>query len=196
MPLPCIARPGPASCIPPGMVNPVPERKQFMKDNIYLIGFMGSGKTAVSRYLGRHYGFRVIEMDDQIESMAGMKISEIFRIKGEEEFRRMETDLLTRIAGEGGAVVSCGGGTAVRQENVRIMKASGTVVYLCASAPTILQRVKHSSHRPLLEGHKTLEEIEAFLEKRRPFYENAADRTVPVDSRTLGEISRDIVPHK
>ena len=159
-----------------------------MKEQLYLIGFMGSGKSAVSRYLMKHFGVKILEMDEQLEKDVGKTISRIFAEDGEEVFRQMETDLLRRLGAMGPLVVSCGGGTPLRQENVQLMKEHGTVVFLQASAGTIYERVKDRHNRPLLEGHMNPAYIESMMEKRRPVYEEAADLVISVDGKSLGEI--------
>lgn len=164
-----------------------------MKENIYLTGFMGSGKSSVLKTLKKLSHLPGIEMDAQIEKEEGMSISEIFRVKGEAYFRDLETALLKRIALEGSCIVSCGGGTAMRQENVEIMKGSGKIVCLTANPETILKRVQGSSARPLLEGHKNVEYITELLEKRAPFYEAAADIVVATDGRSVKDIAGEIL---
>lgn len=99
---------------------------------LFFIGFMGVGKTSVSAALGRMLELPVIEMDQQIARQEGMTIPEIFAQKGEGHFRRCETALLEGLAAENACLVSCGGGVAMRQENVAAMRRCGTVVLLTA----------------------------------------------------------------
>ena len=129
------------------------------KKNIFLIGFMGAGKSTVARYLHRQQGMNWLEMDKEIERKEGMPVSEIFRLRGEEYFRERETELLLSLADKENTVVSCGGGVPLRACNVEAMKKSGIVVFLTARPETILDRVKDSHERPLLEGHKDVEYI-------------------------------------
>ena len=118
--------------------------------NIFLIGFMGCGKSTLARLLSEQTGAKLIEMDETIEAEAGMSINEIFEKFGETHFRDLESQLVVRIAEEGGAVVSCGGGAILRSENVEAMRKNGTIVYLSATPETIYQRVRYSTNRPLL----------------------------------------------
>ena len=104
---------------------------------IYLIGFMGTGKSTVSGYLHARFGLDRLEMDREIARRAGKSISAIFGEDGEEVFRDMETELLRELSQKENLVVSCGGGTVLRDENVRLMKASGTLILLDASAEEI-----------------------------------------------------------
>ncbi len=160
--------------------------------HIFLIGFMGAGKSTVALTLKKNYGMEYVEMDRQIEKDAGMTISRIFEIKGEKEFRRMETELIGTFADRKNLVVSCGGGVPMNPENVRLMKSMGTVVYLSAAPETIFERVRHKHHRPLLEGNMNIGYIRKLLEKRLPAYENAADFTVQTDGKSLSEIAEEI----
>ena len=164
----------------------------MIKNNIYLIGFMGCGKSAVSAYLMRQYGMPRVEMDREIESEYGMTIPEIFEREGEGAFRQKETLLLRKIAERDEIVVSCGGGVPTRAENVEIMRASGKIILLTASPETILARVKRSDNRPVLKGRKTIEGIRELMEKRRECYENAADFTVNTDGRSIAETAEEV----
>lgn len=161
---------------------------------IYLIGFMGCGKSTVSDYISRQYGWKRIEMDAQIVSEQGKEISDIFAEMGEEYFRNLETDLLKRIAAEEeDCVVSCGGGTAMREENVEIMKKSGRIVWLQVKPETVYHRVKNSHTRPLLEGNMNVSYIEELLNKRIPAYARAADLSVDTDGKSPEEIARAVL---
>lgn len=161
--------------------------------HIFLIGFMGAGKTTVSKALRAETGLPVLEMDSEIERRAGMTISELFSRLGEPAFRQMETSLLAGLDSGAPCIVSCGGGTALRQENADIMRARGTIVYLTAQPATILARVSASHSRPLLEGHKDVGYISALLEARRPKYESAADLKVATDGKSARAIASEIL---
>ena len=160
---------------------------------IYLTGFMGTGKSTVSRCLNEKYGLRQIEMDEQIAGAEGMPISVIFQEKGEEYFRGLETALVKKISGLKNVVVSCGGGTVMRRCNVEEMKKNGTIVLLTASPRTVYERVKNSHDRPLLEGNMNEEYIREMMEHRRPKYEAAADITIKTDGRTALDICSEIM---
>lgn len=167
-----------------------------MQSNLFLIGFMGAGKSTVARALQKEYGMRLVEMDEQIEAQEKMKISEIFEKKGEEYFRRLETQLLEELQQQENTVVSCGGGVPMRRCNVDAMKKSGRIVYLSAEPETIFERVRYSHNRPLLEGNMNAAYIETLLEARLPKYLAAADVTVRTDGRSAEEISREIVSNQ
>ena len=160
--------------------------------NIFFIGFMGCGKSTMARLLSERTGMELIEMDETIESEAGMSINEIFETYGETHFRDLETQLIERIAEKGGAVVSCGGGAILRSENVEMMKKNGQVVYFSATPETIYQRVRHSTHRPLLNGNMNVEYIASLMEKRLPHYLGAADITIVVDGKKQQKILEEL----
>ena len=161
--------------------------------NLFLIGFMGAGKTSVSAGLGRMLGREVVEMDERIAAQEGMSIPELFAQKGEPYFRACETALLKSFAQGAPRIVSCGGGVPLREENVAAMRESGTVVLLTASPEVILERVKDSDERPLLQGHKDVSYIAALMEQRRPKYEAAADITVDTSRLNVEEVCRQVL---
>lgn len=170
-------------------------KPMHVKNNIFLIGFMGAGKSTIARYLHRKYGMEWLEMDKEIERKQGMPISEIFRLKGEEYFRELETELLLSLEEKEHTVVSCGGGVPLRSCNVEAMKKSGIIVFLTARPETILERVKDSHDRPLLEGHKDVEYIAELLAGRQKKYEAAAEFLAATDGRSAEEIGEEIYRH-
>lgn len=147
--------------------------------NIVLIGFMGTGKSAVGRALARRTGFRHLDTDREIEQAAGKTIPEIFAAEGEAVFRARETALLVSLAGEDGPLIlSTGGGTSVRPENAALLKQIGIVVWLQVTPEAILSRVARSLHdRPLLAAYQDdpLGRIESLLAQRSPVYAALAD---------------------
>ena len=162
-------------------------------DNLFLIGFMGAGKSSVSQSLARLLSREVVEMDQRIARQEGMTIPEIFEKKGEPYFRSCETALLESFAQSEPCIVSCGGGVPMREENVAAMRRSGTVVLLTARPEVILERVKDDHNRPLLEGHKDIPYITQLMEQRRPKYEAAADVVVDTSDLSVEEVSREIL---
>ncbi|MDO4417857.1 MAG: shikimate kinase [Eubacteriales bacterium] len=170
-----------------------PSGDHRLKDNIFLIGFMGTGKSTIADCLHTLYGMDVVEMDREIEEQEGMGIPDIFEKYGEEYFRNAETALLYGMQGRRNTVISCGGGVPLREQNVSGMKKSGHVVLLTAGPETILQRVRDSHDRPLLENNKTAAFIADMMEKRREKYEAAADIVVETDGRDAPRICREIL---
>lgn len=160
--------------------------------NIFLIGFMGTGKSTVAACLSNDYGMEIIEMDQMIVEREEMSIPDIFAQKGEPYFRDAETNLLIEIQSKENAVVSCGGGVALREKNVEEMKKSGKIVLLNAKPETILERVKDDDNRPLLRGNKNVEFIRNMMEQRRPKYESVADFVIQTDGKTADMICKEI----
>lgn len=161
--------------------------------NIFLIGFMGCGKSTIARMISKKLGVAQVEMDELIEEEQGMSITEIFEKFGEEHFRDIETDLVHRLQEKDGVVVSCGGGAVLREENRNMMKESGVIVLLTAQPETILARVKNSTNRPVLNGNMNVEYITALMERRKACYEDAADITVTTDGKSVEEICEEII---
>lgn len=162
------------------------------KHNIALIGFMGAGKSTVAEMMSLMFAIRPIEMDVLIAKREEMTINEIFAKFGEAYFRGRETDLLRELSKEHGNIISCGGGTVLRPENVELLKENSRIVLLTATAETILKRVKDSDDRPILNGHKDVDFIGALMEKRRQAYERAADIIVATDGKSVGSICIEI----
>jgi len=160
--------------------------------NIFLIGYMGTGKSTVAAYMAKQYGMEVLEMDEMIVERENMSISDIFAKYGEEYFRDIETKLLVEIQSQENKVVSCGGGVVLRAQNVEEMRKGGRIVLLSAEPATILERVKDDNSRPLLQGNKTVEFISEMMEKRREKYEGAADIIVQTDDKQIADICNEI----
>ncbi|MDD4370922.1 MAG: shikimate kinase [Anaerostipes sp.] len=169
------------------------QARTLFDHNILLIGFMGVGKSTVSSYLSKILALNEVEMDQVIVDKEGMSINKIFEEYGEEYFRNCETNLLIELQKKKNQIISCGGGVAMRDENVKEMKKNGQVVLLTGKPETILERVKDSDDRPLLRGNKNVEFIGDLLDQRRPKYTAAADITVSTDGKSVEEIAEEIV---
>lgn len=164
-----------------------------MERTLFLIGFMGAGKSTVAKALSERLGYPVTEMDADISKKEGMTISEIFEKKGEMYFRELETRLLESFSASAPGIVSCGGGVPMREENVKAMHQSGVTILLEASPSAILERVKDSDERPLLQGRKNVEAIRALMEQREPKYRAAADLTVDTSQLSVSEVCDEIL---
>lgn len=163
-----------------------------MKRNIYLIGFMGTGKSTVSKSLSELLGYEEIDTDARIACQQGRSIPEIFESKGEEAFRDMETALLKELGEEEHKIVSCGGGMVLRTGNAALMRQNGVVVLLTAEPETIFSRVKQDDQRPILNGNMNVEYIQGLLEQRTPYYQAAGEVIVATDHRSPQEIAEEI----
>lgn len=169
------------------------QARKLFNYNIVLIGFMGSGKTTISNYLSTLFAMDVVEMDKIIAEREGMSISDIFEVHGEQYFRDAETNLLIEMQSRKNVVISCGGGTPMRECNVAEMKKNGKVILLTADPQVILDRVKDSHDRPLIENNKNVEFIRDLMEKRREKYEAAADIIIRTDHKSELEICEELV---
>ena len=169
------------------------QSRNLFNYNIFLIGFMGAGKSTISDYLKNALAMDVVEMDQCIVERQGMSISDIFETYGEEYFRELETNLLIEMQSQSNVVVSCGGGVPMRERNVVEMKKNGRVVLLTAKPETILERVKDNHDRPLLENNKTVPFIADLMEKRRAKYEAAADIVIETDGKSELEICEEMI---
>lgn len=164
----------------------------MIKSNIYLIGFMGTGKSTVSTCLAKQLGYEEIDTDAQIVEHCQRSIAEIFATQGEQKFRDMETELLQKLCKEKNKIISCGGGMALRKENVALMRQNGTVVLLTAQPETILSRVKNDNGRPILNENMSVEYIGELLGQRLPYYEEAGELMVATDGRLPDDIAEEI----
>ena len=169
------------------------QAKSLFDYNIFLIGFMGAGKSTISDFLKTVFAMEVVEMDQIIAEREGMSISDIFETYGEEYFRNLETELLIEMQSKTNVVISCGGGVPMRERNVVEMKKNGRVVLLTAKPETILSRVKDNHDRPLLEGNKNVDFIAGLMEKRREKYQAAADIVIETDGKDKLEICEELV---
>lgn len=161
--------------------------------HIFLIGFMGAGKSTVAAALKRELGMELVEMDQELVRREGMPIADIFDRYGEDYFRDAESRLVAEFRQREACVVSCGGGIVVRGENVAQMKQCGRIVLLTAKPETIYERVKDSNDRPILNGHMDVGYIAGLMEKRRALYEAAADIVVATDGKDVREICGEII---
>ena len=144
------------------------------RQNIVLIGFMGSGKTSIGRLIAGRLGFQFVDTDALIVQRAGREIAEIFASEGEEHFRDLETAALESLGHRERCVIATGGGVVLRERNRELLRALGFVVLLMASADAIFERVSRNTKRPLLQTANPRETVAAMLAARQPAYEAAA----------------------
>ncbi|MGH9462932.1 MAG: shikimate kinase [Vicinamibacteria bacterium] len=137
---------------------------------IFLVGFMGVGKSTLGRRLAKRLRMPFYDMDEEIERTSGKKIHEMFETEGEGSFRALETELLRSIVKREPGVVATGGGTFCRPENRELIRAGGVSVWLDAPTEVILERGAQETHRPLWTN---LETVESLLDERLPLYRQA-----------------------
>ncbi len=158
--------------------------------NIVLIGYRGTGKSVVGALLAARLGMRLVGMDALIVERAGMPIPEIVEREGWPGFRDRESALARELAALDNVVIDCGGGIIERPENTEALRANGRVVWLRASAPTIVARIQGDTQRPSLTGAKSFtDEVAEVLERRTPLYKAAADIIVDTDLLTPEEVA-------
>lgn len=164
-----------------------------MNKNILLTGFMGTGKTTISHELHRMTKMEEIDLDAYIVEKMGCSVNEIFEQQGEQFFRNLETESLKEILNKTRLILSCGGGTVLRVQNVDLMKQNGKIVLLTAEPQTIYDRVKNNNERPLLNQNMSIEYIVELLEKRKKAYFEAADILIHTDGRNIADICQEIL---
>jgi len=145
--------------------------------NIALVGFMGSGKSLVSKELAKRWNRKIISTDRLIEEKDGRPINEIFNSSGEESFRKLENDVVFSIKPNMDVIIDCGGGVVLNQENMAHLKQIAVLIYLSASADKIYENIKiqegHGRKRPLLQVENPKERIVELMAKRLPLYQQA-----------------------
>jgi shikimate kinase len=162
-------------------------------NNIFLIGPMGAGKTTIGRHVATLLHKRFVDVDHEIERRTGVTIPVIFEIEGEAGFRRRESTLLTELSQDEDIVMATGGGAVLMEENRRILKECGTVVYLHADIDTLVERTRRDRNRPLLQTEDPRGKIEELLRQREPIYREVADVVVDTGLRAPTSVARDIV---
>ncbi|NLU49891.1 MAG: shikimate kinase [Syntrophomonadaceae bacterium] len=159
-----------------------------MEKNIVLVGFMGTGKSAIGQRLAQRLGMNFVDTDREIEKLTGMTVAEIFRKSGEKRFRSEEKLMAAKLARRQGLVVSCGGGMVLDPDNVKELGRRGVIIRLEANAEDIYRRVmKKRQQRPLLKRGLTLEELRQLMAEREKSYQ-CADIVINTTSRTIEEI--------
>ncbi len=161
-------------------------------NHVFLIGFMGAGKTSVGRLLAEQLDASFIDLDSRIEAAAGMTIVDIFETGGEPLFREKESAALRAVVRESGGVVSCGGGVVLRDANRALLHEQGRVVYLRVTAGEAIARLAGDGSRPLLAGD-AVAMAPALLAARERLYQGAATFTVDTVGLSPAEVARQIV---
>jgi shikimate kinase len=163
------------------------------KINLYLVGFMGTGKTTVGRAVAHRLGFRYVDSDQEIERLAGRSVADLFAAEGEAAFRARERSFIAAGHPDDGTVVACGGGLVVQPGILDLLRTKGVVVCLHASIETILERTaRHGKVRPLLDHADPEARARALYAEREPIY-RMAGTVVLTDSRPLSEVVAHVI---
>lgn len=160
--------------------------------NIYLVGFMGTGKTIVGKELAKKKKWRFLDLDDLIELREKRTIADIFTKEGEPYFRRTEKQALKEVSKEKKFVVACGGGVVINPDNIKTMKETGIIICLSASPQVILARTSTYRHRPLLNVADPKKQIELLLKIRAPYYAKA-DKIIETSKCSIKEVVGKII---
>jgi shikimate kinase len=160
--------------------------------NLYLVGFMGTGKTTVSRIVAARLGHRWVDSDHEIERLQGKSIADIFATEGEPAFRRMERDFVVGGHPLERTVVACGGGLVVQPGLLAELQKRGVVICLHATVETILRRTAHSRARPLLNVEDPEQRIRDLYTVRDPVYRNAGS-VILTDNRPQLEVVQHVL---
>jgi shikimate kinase len=162
------------------------------KPNVFLIGPMGSGKSAVGRQLARLLRFTFYDSDADIEAKTGVDIGYIFDKEGEPGFRMREKESIERLTRLDGVVLATGGGAVIDADNRRVLAERGTVVYLETSVDQQLERTRHGRHRPLLNDTDPQETLKELMLRRAALYKEIADLTVSTNGRRVQLVAEEI----
>jgi shikimate kinase len=160
--------------------------------NVFLIGPMGSGKTAVGKALARLLGVPFYDSDREIERRTGVDIPFIFEKEGEAGFREREREVIDDLTRQEPLVLATGGGAILHAENRQNLAARGCVVYLQTSVHNLVSRVKRSQNRPLLHNTDPGEKLQQLMRDRGPLYAETADVTVATDNRRVRSVAEQI----
>lgn len=163
-----------------------------IRPNLYLTGFMGTGKSAVGRRVAYHLGMQFMDSDHTIEASEGLTIPKIFELHGEPHFRELERKFIFGGHPNHGLVVSCGGGLIMQPGLLDHMKSFGLVIALYASPETILERVSGDTNRPLLQVPDPKARIIELLEIRNPIYREVGLGII-TDGRAIHEVADHVI---
>jgi shikimate kinase len=169
--------------------NPIPIKRPVTW--VALVGFMGTGKSRIGSELARTLALHFVDTDKVIEKVSGLTIPQIFDLLGESTFRAYESEVVIRTTKLDLAVISCGGGTFINEENRKNLLARGPVVALSATPETIFKRTRRTP-RVLLQVPDPIAKINELLEVRKPFYAQAPIQ-VSTDGRVVREVVQEIV---
>lgn len=162
--------------------------------NVVLVGYRGTGKSSVATLVAHQLRLTVVSLDAELVRKAGKTVPEIVAEVGWAGFRDLEEEIVRTYAAHDGQVIDCGGGVIEREANFSPLRAAGPVIWLRASARTIVERIGGDTQRPSLTGTRSFtEEVDEVLERRQPLYRRIAHHVVDTDGRTVDEVAREVV---
>ncbi len=161
--------------------------------NVILVGYRGTGKSAVARALADRLALKRVCLDEEIERAAGKSIPALVADVGWPGFRDLEQEIVGKFAARDGQVIDCGGGVIEREANIETLRAAGTVIWLTASVPTIIARIQTDDQRPSLTGNLSFtDEVQQVLARRIPLYRRIAHHEIVNDGRTVDQVVDEI----
>ncbi|MCH8307369.1 MAG: shikimate kinase AroK [Proteobacteria bacterium] len=160
--------------------------------NLFLVGPMGAGKSAVGRHLARLLHLEFVDSDEEIETRTGVDIPFIFEKEGEEGFRKREVKVIDELSQREGVVLATGGGAIADPESRSRLGARGFVVYLHTSVKQQLERTQRRRKRPLLENGDKEKVLRELMEQRDPLYREISDLIIETDGRRVQTVAREI----
>lgn len=160
------------------------------RDNLYLVGLMGAGKTTVGRLLAKHYGCVFHDSDHEIEARTGVKIPVIFEIEGEAGFRKREETAIAELTALNGIVLATGGGAILSSANREALRRNGVVIYLRGTPEHLYERTRYDRNRPLLQTENPLEKLRELYRQRDPLYREIADVVMDTGRQSVSGMAR------
>ena len=141
-----------------------------INDNIFFVGLMGAGKTTIGKLLAKKLKKTFYDTDHEIEKKLGVKVSVIFELEGEEGFRKRETQMIDELTNKKDIILATGGGAVLSEENRRLLKERGKVIYLNAKPQHLAKRMAFDKDRPLLQQGNMLDTLNNLYQERHPLY--------------------------
>ncbi len=162
------------------------------KQNLFIIGPMGAGKTTVGKQLSRVLGMEFIDSDQEIQRRTGVDIPTIFEFEGEEGFRVRERTVIDELTSKDGVVLATGGGAVLDADNRRVLSSRGFVIYLHCSPEQQFERTFRDRNRPLIQTNDPLAKLKGLMQEREPLYRQTADLVVISERRNAQAVVREI----
>ena len=161
-------------------------------DNIFLIGLMGSGKTTIGKLLSKNLRKEFYDSDHVVEEKTGVKVPLIFEYEGEVGFRKREESVLQELVRHKSIVLATGGGIILSQNNCKLLKDNGHVIYLKSTCEDLVARMSEDKSRPLLQGVDLRETLENLFSFRDPIYSSTSDYIVETSNKRINQITSEI----
>ena len=168
-------------------------RAMVSKQNVFLVGPMGAGKSTIGRQLAEGLGLDFVDSDKEIEKRTGVDIPLIFELEGEAGFRKRESAMIDELTERSSVVLATGGGAVLDPENRRLLAARGRVIYLHASIAQLVKRTARDRNRPLLQTDDPRARLEQIMTQREPLYREVADIAIDTSGRSVRAVVTDLL---